>query len=255
MAGRAHVSGRGTGESGHRALRGVAAAVAAAVLLNACTQMQNVTGTQSCNDPSMTPAQRQLCQDDATYHQTVAGGAALGGLAGAGTGALACMAAHSHVNPLLCAAVGLGVGVLAGGATGYAVAEKQQSARQNIRSLDAVTADIRQQNDALRSQVAAAQTVTAEDRQKLAAIAAATRSGQISVDQANAARATVAADTRRLADIISQLEDKQRQFLSAGQELNQTSPDYTAQLAQLQGQIAVLKQQKAALDQAMAASS
>ncbi|MBS0561819.1 MAG: hypothetical protein JSR21_17350 [Proteobacteria bacterium] len=252
------MSGRFPGKGGHEAprrLRGVAAAVAAAVLLNACTEMQNVTGTQSCNDPFMTPAQRQLCLDSATYHQTVAGGAALGGLTGAGAGALACAASHSNVNPLICAAIGLGVGILAGGATGYAVAEKQQSARQNIRSLDAVTADIRQQNDTLRSQVAAAQTVTAEDRQKLVAIAAATRSGQISVNQANAARATIAADNRRLADIISQLEDKQRQYISAGQELNQTSPDYTAQLLQLQRQIAVLKQQKAALDQAMAASS
>ncbi|MBS0318470.1 MAG: hypothetical protein JSR49_15240 [Proteobacteria bacterium] len=249
------MSGQGSGKGGRRALRGVAAAVAAAVLLNGCAQMQTATGTQSCNDPSMTPAQRQLCLDSATYHQTVAGGAALGGLAGAGAGALACAASRSHVNPLLCAAIGLGVGALAGGATGYAVAEKQQSARQNIRSLDAVTADIRQQNDTLRSQVAAAQTVTAEDRQKLAAIAAATRSGQITLDQANAARATIAADNRRLSDIIAQLEDKQRQYISAGQDLNQTSPDYTAQLVQLQGQINVLKQQKAALDRAMAASS
>nr|WP_294509954.1 hypothetical protein [uncultured Rhodopila sp.] len=226
---------------------------ATSILLDSCQQVKDITGTENCAEPSMSPAQQQLCKDDATYHQTVAGGAAVGGAVGAGTGALAC-ALSGKANPLMCAAIGLGIGLFAGGVTGYIVAKKQQAAKDNKRAIDSVTDDVREQNNALRSQVAAARAVSIEDQKKLARINSATRAGQISAQEAEAQRASIASDRRHLDDMISHLEDRQKNFQSAGQQLEQPSTDYNRQLADMNQQIEVLKKQKDALDRAMSAS-
>ena len=208
-------------------------------------------GTENCDDPSMIPAQQRLCKDDATFNQTVAGGAIIGGLVGAGTGAVACMVAAKHTNPLVCAAIGLGAGLFVGGVAGYVVAKKQQAARDNIREIDAVTGDIRQQNQNLRGEISTAYQVARHDQQRLAQINAEQRAGSMSADQARAERDRIARDSSRLDDLIKRRQDQVNNFRSAGQQVNQSSGDYSRQLAEMQRNVAALRQQKDALDRAM----
>lgn len=207
-------------------------------------------GTEDCNDPSMIPAQQQLCKDDATFNQTVAGGAIIGGLVGAGTGALACAVAHK-ANPLVCAAVGLGAGLFVGGVAGYVVAKKQEAARSNIREIDAVTNDIRQQNQSIRGEINTAYQVTRHDQQRLVQINAEQRAGSLTASQASAERDRIQRDSSRLSDLIKRRQDQVDNFRSAGQQVNQSSRDYGRQLAEMQRNVAALQQQKAALDRAM----
>ncbi len=207
-------------------------------------------GTENCDDPAMIPAQQKLCKDDSTFNQTVAGGAIIGGIVGAGTGALACAMAKG-ANPLVCAAVGLGVGLFAGGVTGYVVAKKQQAAKENIREIDGVTADIRQQNQNIRGELTAAQQATHYDRQRLAQISAQERAGSLSADQARAERERIQRDSSHLDGLISERQKEVDNFRSAGQQVNQSSHDYTRELADMQRNVTALRQQKDALDRAM----
>ena len=228
--------------------------VASAVLLNSCEQIKQITGKESCTDPSLSPSQQQLCKDDSAYTQTIAGGAALGAVIGAAGGAIGCAISHK-ANPLVCGAVGLGVGLFAGGVAGYVVAKKQEATTNNRRAIDVVTDDVRQQNKSLRTEVNAARTVALEDQQKLSRIKTATRNGQMTADQAQAERSRIANDSKHMATIISHLEEQQNNFQNAGQQLNQPSGDYNRQLADMRGQIDTLKHQKDTLDRAMSASS
>ena len=117
-----------------------------------------------------------------------------------------------------------------------------------------LTSDVRKQNEALRTEVNAARTVAAEDQKKLARINAATRSGEMTAEQAQSERARIADDSKHLETIIQHLETQQGNYQSAGQQLNQTSADYTRQLADMKGQIDIMKRQKETLDRAISAS-
>jgi hypothetical protein len=227
--------------------------LASTILLGACTQIKQITGTENCTDPSLSPSQQELCKDDAAYNRTIAGGALLGGAVGAAGGALTC-AITGKANPLVCGAVGLGIGLFAGGVTGYVVAKQQQATTDKRRAIEGVTDDVRKQNEALRTEVNAARTVAAEDQKKLARINAATRSGEMTAEQAQSERARIADDSKHLETIIQHLETQQGNYQSAGQQLNQTSADYTRQLADMKGQIDIMKRQKETLDRAISAS-
>jgi outer membrane murein-binding lipoprotein Lpp len=230
--------------------RALLSAFLAFAVLNGCTQVKQIMGTENCDDPAMIPAQKTLCKDDATFNQTVAGGAIIGGLVGAGTGAVACAMAKG-ANPLTCAAVGLGVGLFAGGVTGYVVAKKQQAAHDKIREIDGVTADIRQQNRNIRGELSAAQQVTYHARQSLAKISAQERAGSISAAQARAERERFERDSAHLDDLIKERQKEADNFRGAGQQINQNSRDYGRELAEMQRNVEALRQQKAALDHAI----
>jgi chromosome segregation ATPase len=154
-------------------------------------------------------------------------------------------------NPLMCAAGGLGVGLFAGGVTGYLVAKKQQAARDNIRAIDSITADIRQQNQSIRGELANAQQVSGNGQQRLAKINAETRAGSINADQAKIERQRIEQDSAKLEDLIRQRQKEVDNFRGAGQQLNESSRDYTHELAEMQRNVAALRQQKDALDRAI----
>jgi chromosome segregation ATPase len=180
----------------------------------------------------------------------VEGGAILGGLVGAGTAAIACVVIKG-ANPLMCAAGGLGVGLFAGGVTGYVVAKKQQAAREQIREIDGVTADIRQQNQSIRGELANAQRISGNGQKRLAEINAAARAGTINADQARTERQQIEQDSTKLEALINQRQKEVDNFRGAGQELNENSRGYSHELAEMQRNVTALRQQKDALDHAI----
>lgn len=235
----------------NRHVRLVAVMIAAASSLGGCTAARQVTGMENCNDPALIPAEQQICKDDATFNQTIAGGAFMGALIGAGGGAAGCALAGK--NPAACAAVGAVGGAVAGGVGGYVVAKKQEASKNHIRAIDGVTADIRKQNEALSSQVVTARQVVDHAEQKLASVNAAVRAGTMSADQANAERARFARDSKRLGDIVEHLKKQEKEYEEAGQQIGEKNTDYNNQIVAMRANIATLQQQKSALDSAMAA--
>ncbi len=205
-----------------------------------------MTGTENCDDPALTPSQQLLCHDDKKFHQTIVGGAVIGTLVGAAGGAATC-ALSGRKNILLCAGIGAGVGLFAGGVAGYVVAKQQAAATSHVRAIDGVTDDIRAENIALQKEVDAAQDVSTQDQAKLAQINAAVASGQLSADAARSQRSIIAQDSAHIQTIIDHLQQQQKNFAEAGQKINQPSRSYTKQMNELQDQIATLTQQKAAL--------
>jgi hypothetical protein len=228
--------------------------LASVFMLTCCEQMRQITGAEKCDDPAMSSAERQLCSDSTSFNQTVAGGAVIGTVAGAVVGTVACAAAHSKTNPLACGAIGAGVGLFAGGISGYVVAKRQQAAKDQTRAIDGVTSDLKQQNDALRREISTARSVAVEDRQKLTHMKTAIKNGQMSSEQAAAERERISADSRHLQTVIENLEQQQQNFEGAGAELKESSPGYRSQVAELKSQIATLKQQKETLDRAISVS-
>jgi len=237
----------------HRArIRGTL--IALSILLAGCAQVQHMTGSDNCDDPSLSPSRQLLCKDDKTFNKTVVGDALIGGLVGGVTGIAACAAAGKS-NLLACGAIGTGVGLFAGGVGGYLVAKKEQAGKENVRAIDAVTDDIRKENVSLTAQVNAAQETLTEDQAALASIRSQVQSGELTADQARAKRAAIAADSAHLAGIIHHEQEQEKNFVDSGKQLNQTTRSYTRQLNDLHDQIASLTAQKDALDQAMSASS
>jgi chromosome segregation ATPase len=197
----------------------------------------------------MTPSQRQLCQDNATFNQTIWGGAIIGSVAGAALGAIACALAHKNVA--LCAAGGAVVGGAVGSFDGYMTAKNQEAARQKIRTIDAVTADIRAENDKLRQSVAAAQAVVRDNSAKLAQMDAQRRANQLDLDQARAQRARIEHDKQNLDSLVNSLEQREQNYRDAGAKTQQSSPDYNAQIRTMETQIAQLRQQRDILNNAI----
>jgi hypothetical protein len=226
-------------------------ALAGLLLLTSCSQLKQVTGSDNCDDPAMISAERQLCKQNATFNKTVAGGAIIGGLGGAAAGAVGCAIAGK--NPLICAAIGGAAGLFVGGVAGYVIAKKQESARNNVRAIDSVTADVVKQNQDLQSEVIAARQVAAHGQQKLASIRSAERSGAMTAEQASSERARIAQDTERLSNIIGHLQAQVKDFQDAGQQVGQSSRDFNRQIAEMQRNVMLLQQQKNVLERAMAA--
>lgn len=231
-----------------------ATVMALLILLAGCAQAQHMTGSENCDDPSLSPSRQLLCKDDKTFNKTVVGDALIGGLVGGVTGLAACAAAGKS-NLLACGAIGAGVGLFAGGVGGYLVAKKEQAGKENVREIDAVTDDIRKENISLNAQVTAAQETLSEDQASLASIRTQVQSGELSADQASAKRASIAADSAHLAGIIRHEQEQEKNFIDSGKQLNQSTASYNRQLNDLHNQIASLTAQKDALDQAMSASS
>ncbi len=226
--------------------------ILAAGLLSGCEQVQSMTTGNSCTDSSMNHAERQICHDNTTFNNTVAGGAVVGAVGGAALGALAC--GLSGRSPLACAALGGVAGGVAGGVGGYLVAKKQEANTSHERAIDAITADIEHNNQILRTDISSADEMVSDSQQQLATITAQTRSGQLSADQADARRAHIAQDAKNLDGLVNQMQENETKLSRAAQQSGQTSPRYDAQISTMREQIAALQQQRNALNAALSTS-
>ena len=223
--------------------------IVAVGLLSGCEQVQSMTTGKSCTDPSMNAAERQICHDNTTFNNTVAGGAAVGALGGAALGALTCgLSGHS---PLACAAIGGVAGGVAGGVGGYLVAKKQEANTNHERAIDAITADVEHHNQILQSDVSSAEEMVSDSQQQLTTIQAQTRSGQLNADQADARRARIADDAKNLDGLVTQMQKDETKLTQAAQQSGQTSPQFDAQITSMREQIAALQQQRNALNAAL----
>ena len=149
-------------------LSGRIATAAVALLLVGC----QTTGDSIASNPlalltpqetlELSPEEKQLREDAATFRNTVFGGALTFG----GVTALACILSGKAEKPGDCLAPAV-VGGLIGAIDGYRTAKKQEAARKQVREIDLITMEIEERNANIQEMVASARKVVAQNRERI----------------------------------------------------------------------------------------
>lgn len=138
-------------------LRGGAALVAAALLLNGCASM----GTGPASDEPLSPAEQRLQDQANDYNRTILEGAGLGLLAGCGAGAAIGGGKWEHI---LIGCIG---GAAAGVAGGFYYAEVKEGYARKEDRLDKMIADVDADNRKLAATLADTRSIVAADTRKI----------------------------------------------------------------------------------------
>jgi outer membrane lipoprotein SlyB len=195
-----------------RRFRVAALAIALPLALSACM------GAPAF-DPTLTPAQNQLRQSNASWNSTVATGA----LAGAATGALAGAALSNNrgQGALIGGLIGLAGGLAAGALVAernFTFANREASAQSRIENATAVA-------NALEQQSRNAQQVVEQNRRMLADLDRQYRARQITAADYRARTQSMRAD-------LAQMRQGVENGRQAREQINQVSGDLPALRAQ-----------------------
>ncbi len=214
-----------------RSLRALMAGVLCVPLLAGCDG--------GANDPGLTPEQRRIRAQRAEQDRTVGGGA----VAGAVIGGLLGLAVGGN-NRGTAAAVGAVAGAALGGATGYYVARrKQQYANENQR-LDAMTGDVRAENQQMAQFVADSRAVVAQDKADLARLRGEYANRRASRADLDRRIAIAEQDAQAIQQRINAARRQQGEFIQARQQTpGAAGAQMDAEIARLSQQIAQLEAQ------------
>lgn len=196
--------------------RPAALAVAALLALTACAS------THGADGQPLTPAQRQLREQNERYNETIATGAVVGAVLLGILGA----AVAGRNNRGAGAAVGAAAGAAMGAAAGHYLAKRNERyATREQAAMARIDAAEREAAD-LAATARAAEQVTAENRAKLNRLEAQLRAGQATAAQIEAQRRTAQQDLALMDSAI----DHSRKVESAMQA--DGVPDQAARVAQ-----------------------
>ena len=247
--------------------RFVCSTIAAAVLLAAggCqttgpVQPSSGTGspTGAAQPVALTPAEQQMRQDSERFDKTVIGGVLTGAAIGAGIGALAALLSGGNSKNVRNAAIGGAViGGVAGGVDGYVTAKKEQSGRNEIRTLQAAAADVRQDNQKLQAFLDSSSTVLAEGKQRLAALQGDVAAKRLSAQQAEEARTREEQNIASMNATLAQAKKTRDQYTQAAAQLSnspQNRRDMDAEIARMNQQVNQLEGNITEYNRALAVS-
>lgn len=208
-------------------------ALASALLLGACT----TTG----NDTARTPAEQKMHDQAATFNTTIAEGAVAGCVVGAIIGILA-----SNRNHGSGAAIGCGAGAAVGGATGYMVASTQEKYANEETRLDAMTADLKADNQRLAGLIESSQQVIASDKAAIENLDKQIAEKKITTAQARAEISKVDENISYLKQTVANLKKREEEYKvardkAAAEAGTQAAAEVDAEISTLQTQIATLE--------------
>lgn len=184
---------------------------ASRALAAACALLAAAQGCATAARPErpLTPAEERMRAQAADFHRTVgegvAAGALLGAMLGAATGA-AVKGKKRGEGAAIGAAIGALAGGVAGGAAGAYYADKKRQYASAEMRLDAIIAELRQQNASLAALVESTRAVAADDRERLAAIERDLAAHRISRAQADRQLADIDANIRFLEQTVANLK-------------------------------------------------
>lgn len=230
-------------------------AIASAVLLavTGCQtpgpmqQTSSTQGTGGATAPAvpLTAAEQQMRQDSDRFNQTVIGGILTGAVAGAATGAIAAwLTGHSGKEVRNTAIAGAVVGGTIGGIDGYVTAKKEQAGRNEIRTLQAAAADVRQDNQKLQAYLDSSGTVLNEGKARLASLRSDIASKKLSAEQAEAARKREEQNIASMNATLTQARKTRDQYTQASAQFSgtpQSRRDLDAEIARMNKQVAQLE--------------
>ncbi|MBX3604743.1 MAG: hypothetical protein KF788_05715 [Piscinibacter sp.] len=244
----------------------VCSAVAAAVLvtLSACQttgplqQTSSSTSTNAAPAPQLTPAEQQMRADSDRFNETVIGGILTGAAAGALTGALAAWLTGGNKKEVRNTAIaGAVVGGTIGGIDGYVTAKKEQAGRNEIRTLQAAAADVRQDNQKLQAYLDSSGTVLNEGKARLASLRSDVAARRLSAEQAEAARKREEQNIASMNATLAQAKKTRDQYTQASAQFGgsiQNRRDLDAEIARMNKQVAQLEGNIAEYNRALAVS-
>lgn len=196
--------------------RPAALAVAAMLALSACAS------THGADGQPLTPAQRELREQNERFNETIATGAVVGALV---LGILGAVVAGRD-NRAAGAAVGAATGAAVGAAAGHYLAKRNQRYASREQAAMARTDAAQREAADLAATARASEQVTAENRAKLARLEAQVRAGQATAAQLAAQRRTAQQDL----DLMESAIDHSRKVESAMRA--DGVPDQAASVAQ-----------------------
>lgn len=186
-----------------KGFRSLAVGMAFLLALGACA---------NTNDPTLTPAERQLRQESNKFAQTTAEGAVFGALAGLAIGYLAGGARG--------AAIGAGAGALTGAVAGYEVAQNNYMQAKTEDNYNKAIQEARNNAQQYQADAASAQAVADQALADIAQLKQQYRSQAISVDQYRASLAKYSADVQAIEKLStsaqSQIDTMTKESARAG---------------------------------------
>ena len=160
-----------------RAGKVLSLAMAASLLLSACTTTSGPAdyGSASPSVPvvggaPMTPDEAQMRDEADTFNTTVVEGSLLGAGLGILAGVLIGATTGRVDNMVKYGVMGGVAGGVMGGVDGYMVAKQQETGNNKVRTIQAMTHDVQQDNIKLQALVDSSNRVLADSEQRLAAI-------------------------------------------------------------------------------------
>jgi len=215
-------------------IRATAAMMAGVLLFGGCAA--------SAPSRPLTPQEARMRQQSKDFNRTIAEGVGIGILGGAAAGAGIGAAVNSRdrgEGAIIGAIIGGVVGGIAGGMTGKYYADKKATYANEEQRLDAIIADLREQNMSLAELVVATKTVCDADQQKLARIQSDLAAQRIT--RADADRQLAAIDDNRevLEATIADLKKRRGEWLEVANDAR--SDTSSNRIAALDAEIATLE--------------
>jgi uncharacterized protein YcfJ len=200
------------------------------------------TACATTDDQNLSPAEKKMHEQAATFNQTVAEGALVGCVAGTLLGILA----SSRNNRGQGAVVGCAAGAAVGGATGYAVASQQESYANEEERLNAKTEEVKADNQRLAGLIDSSRQVIASDKATIENLDKQIAAGKITSDKAKVELAKVDNNIKYLTQTVANLKKRQEEYQTARDQSAQgAGPKATAAM---DAEIGTLKTQIASLE-------
>jgi uncharacterized protein YcfJ len=210
--------------------------------LSAC----QTTGLGSVFNANLTPEERQLRNQADDFNQTIVEGTAIGAVLGGIIGALAC----KKNDRGKCAAMGAGIGALAGAGAGLAVANAKAGYAEKQNGLNQQIAGIEQANAKLTRYIATAKSVIDKNKVKLVQIKSDLNGGNIKIDDARKEYDRVSENSKVIHNTIINLKKKRTKFVNAAAT---TKSNFSSgNTSQLDSEIVTLSAQVETLENAYA---
>ena len=231
-------------------------ALAMVVSTTGCETMGPLMGGDTAN---LTPAERQLREDETKFRNTVIGGVATVAVMGAVAGALFAGLMGGNSRDMQRGAIaGAVAGGIAGGMDGYATAKMQQAGQQQVRAIEAAVVDIQQDNARLEQMIASSDLVLKEGQQRLASIKSDLTAGKVNAKQAEDARKREENNIAVLNKALEKARETRSEYAKASQQLAQGNPNagrnLDAEIARTDRQIAQLERNLSEYSRALAVS-
>lgn len=200
---------------------------------------------QAQSSGALSPAETQMREDQDRFNKTVFGGAVTGAVIGAGAGLVYSVItgqdSKARNKTVLATAA---AGAVAGGLDGYVTAKKEQAGRQQVRELQAATADVRQDNEHLQAFIESTNSVLAEGRARLATLRSDVAARRISVKDAEQTRQHEQQNIDEMRATLDTAKKSREQYQQAASRLQGTPQerrDLDAEIKKMDREVAKLE--------------
>jgi DNA repair exonuclease SbcCD ATPase subunit len=236
-------------------------AAALSLLLTACpttNPLSSFMGGTDSGAPELTAAEKQLQEDEKRFYSTMMGGAAVGALAGAGAGLLACsLAGYRDQRLRNCVIATTAAGGLVGGVDGYVTGKREAAGRDELRATQATVADVRQDNEKMKSFLSNSNQVLVEGQARLTALRRDVQTRKVSAAEADEARQREERNIASMAKTLEQAKQNRSNYIAASKKLNgdvQSKRQLDAEIERMNQQIAQLERTVNDYNRALAVS-